>query len=143
MRVKPQGVETYFGGGGTEKGWYLAAVHGVWSGMIVVGADGGIRGSIMTSEVDVSACCGDNWIPICETSFFHGGGFSSYWVPLGAKEEGDSPGSKEFEFWDVMRYDAASVMELHILVPKLDGPAVGRCLCIFNRTAGRRRGQFG
>ena len=22
-------------------------------------------------------------------------------------------------------------MELHILVPKLDSPAVGRCLCIF------------
>ena len=78
MRVEPQCVEAYLGGGGAEKGCYLAAIHGVWSGVIVVGTDGGIRGSIMTAEVDVSVCCGDNWITICETSCFHGGGFASY-----------------------------------------------------------------
>ena len=44
MRVGPQGVEAYFGGGGTEKGCYMAAVHGVWSGMSVVSVNGGIRG---------------------------------------------------------------------------------------------------
>ena len=60
MRVEPQGVEADFGGGGTEKGCHLAAIDGVWSRMIVVGADGGIRGSVMASEVDVSVCCGDN-----------------------------------------------------------------------------------
>ena len=84
----------------------------------------------MASEVDVSVCCGDNWITIYETSCFHGGGFSSYGVLLGVKEEGDIPGGKEFRVRVIMRDGAASVVKLHILVPKLDGPAVGRCLCI-------------
>ena len=108
----------------------MTAVDGVWSRMNVVGVDGGIRGSIIGSEVDVSVYCGDNWITICETSCFHGGGFSSYGVLLGVKEECDSPGGKEFRVWGIVRDDTASIVKLHIFVPKLDGPAMGRRLCI-------------
>ena len=41
-----------------------------------------------------------------------------------------------------MRDDAASVVKLHILVPKLDGPAVGRCLCILTGPQAREEANL-
>ena len=53
MRVEPQGGEAYLGGGGAEKDCYLADIHGVWSGVVVVGVYGALRGCAMTMEEEV------------------------------------------------------------------------------------------
>ena len=86
VRVETQDVKANLGGGGADESCNLAAIDGAGDGLGVIGADGGIRGSIMTAEVEVSLCCGHHWITICETSGLHRGGFSPDRVFLGVKK---------------------------------------------------------